>query len=78
MSPEKLAGSGIRDGTLTPYGSARRNFENSATAAREAISAARFGPKLANTQQPAKRSCIALLKNDAHFIFWHRGNRTHI
>jgi hypothetical protein len=78
MSPETIARSHIRDGTRTLYAGAHRNFENSATAAHGAISAARFGPELANAEQPAMRSRIARLENDAHFVFWHRGNRAHI
>jgi len=58
MSPETIAHSPIRDESSAPYRGVRRNFENSATAAREAISAARFDPKLANTQQPTMHSCI--------------------
>src|SRR5580658_6626841 len=78
MSPEKLVRPRIRDGTLTPHGAGRRDFENSATAAHDAIFAARFGPKRSNGEQPTMRRHIAPLENDAHFVFWHRRNRAHI
>jgi len=48
MSPQKLAPPHTSDGTRIPYASSRRDFENSATAAHEAICAARFGHKRAN------------------------------
>jgi hypothetical protein len=78
MSPEKLVRPPIRGGTRTPYGGAGRNFENSATAGQQAISTERFGQLLANTQQPAIRSRRPRLENDAHFVFWHSGNRAHL
>jgi hypothetical protein len=52
MSPEKLARSPFRRESRAPYQRVRRCFENSATAAHDAISAGRFGSYLVNAEQP--------------------------
>jgi hypothetical protein len=57
---------------------ARRNSENNAFAAHDAIFTAAFAPRASKAQSPAMPSRYAELESDPDFVLWHGANGAHI
>jgi hypothetical protein len=57
---------------------ARRNSENNASAAHEAIFSATFVPLTSKDEPPDVFSPRAELKSDSDFVLWHSSNGAHI